>query len=375
MTHDFTAIMPKIMANALLVLRKRCTLSRNVNSDYSKDAAQKGSTIDIEVPVEVATRAVAPAATPPTAVDYTPTKIQLILDQWRQTDPLRLTDKEFKEIDTRKQFLPMAFESGIAALADEINSHVMSNYTGIYGYAGVAATTPFLTDTSEALEARRILTDQLCPKTGRKMLVGGLAEEAALNLPGFQDVDKAGTNITKLEGEIGRKLGMDWMFDEAVPTHTAGTASGTLVNNASVTIGDTSVPVDGGTGTLVVGDIFTVAGDSQTYVVTAAVANVASGTLSFAPAAKVAWANNAAITKKASHVVNLAYHPMAFGFASRRLQSSFVNGNRELVVVDPVCQVAFRLELSRQHKQDVWEFDVLYGSKLVDARLACRVAG
>ena len=77
---------------------------------------------------------------------------------------------------------------------------------------------------------------------------------------------------------------------------TTNDAVGTIaVNDAShVTVGDTSVEIDGtGAAALTVGDTFTVAGDTQVYIVT--IDNSATN-VSFSPAAKVAWQDDSAIT-------------------------------------------------------------------------------
>jgi hypothetical protein len=37
--------------------------------------------------------------------------------------------------------------------------------------------------------------------------------------------------------------------------------------------------------------------------------------------------------------------------------------------------IPLRLEVKRQNKQTLWEFDVLYGVKLVEPDLAARLAG
>ncbi len=348
-----------------------------VNGDYSNEAKKKGTTIDVELPAEIATQDVTPSTTPETPADYTPTTVQVPLDQWKQNTPFVLTDKEFHEIDTSKNYLPSAVDSAIKGLANLINEHLLAQYTGVYGYTGTAGSTPFASTPEDATAARKILTQQLCPKRGRQVVLDHDAEENALNLTAFADVSQAGSTDTKREGEIGRKYGMDWYADHAVPTHTAGTSSGALVNNASVAVGDTSVPCDTGTGTMVVGDIFTVAGDTQTYVVTTAVADVSSGTVAFDPPAKVAWADNAAITLKASHVVNLAFRREAFAFATRRLQDVVMNDSslNTMSIQDPISGLILRLEVSRQHKQTAWEFDILWGAKLVRPELACRIAG
>jgi hypothetical protein len=46
-----------------------------------------------------------------------------------------------------------------------------------------------------------------------------------------------------------------------------------------------------------------------------------------------------------------------------------------MTMVDPLTGLPLRLEIRRQHKQTVWEFDVLYGVKLIRAALASRIAG
>lgn len=76
---------------------------------------------------------------------------------------------------------------------------------------------------------------------------------------------------------------------------TNGLVGTILVNDAShVAVGDTSVEIDGtGAAALTVGDTFTVAGDTQVYIVT--IDNGATN-VSFSPAAKVAWQDNTAIT-------------------------------------------------------------------------------
>ena len=64
--------------------------------------------------------------------------------------------------------------------------------------------------------------------------------------------------------------------------------------------------IDGGTGNPIVGDLFTVAGDTSEYVVTAV---TGASPITFSPSAKVAWADNAAVTFVADHVANIAGHP------------------------------------------------------------------
>lgn len=82
---------------------------------------------------------------------------------------------------------------------------------------------------------------------------------------------------------------------EAILQHTNGTGTSYLVNDASTSIGDTTLAFDGGSGTFEAGDIITLAGDTQEYLVLADHAGT-SGTLSIFPPLVAAPADNAAIT-------------------------------------------------------------------------------
>jgi hypothetical protein len=207
-----------------------------------------------------------------------------------------------------------------------------------------------------------------------------------------------------LQGDIGRVMGIDWYGTAGVLTHTAGT----VINNSSArelavnnsggyAAGTSALNVDKGaastaTGTLVLGDIIKFAGHSQTYTV---IANPASGNYSngaytlgsnavsglmIYPPLRAPVIDDEVITIMASHVVNMAYHRDAFGFAMRSLQSenallNSIGGSIIQSYQDPMTGIVLRLEVSRQHKQVTWEFDILWGSSLVRPELAVRLIG
>jgi len=210
------------------------------------------------------------------------------------------------------------------------------------------------------------------------------AEANALALSPFSDAEKVGSASVKIDGEIGRKFGIDWVADDAVVTHTAGTIAGdpsvTGVNAIGATSIDLTCDADD-TVNLLVGDIITFAGDTQTYAVitaTGAIGNSSTGPVVISPALKVATTGGEALSVKATHVVNLAFHRDAFAFANRPLAQSAADlqlGSRMLTMTDPQTGISLRLEVRRQYKQVVWEFDILWGAKLVRPELAVRIAG
>ena len=383
MANTLTAVTPKLLAQGLMALRENSIMPRLVNGDYDTMAAQKGATIDVPIPSAVTAAAVTAAITPPANADSAPTSVAIALSQWYEA-PFYLTDKDM--MTAMDGVIPMQASEAIKALGNNVDNYLFALYTGCYGYAGVAGTAPFVTDTSEATDTRKILNKQLAPMGDRRFVIDPDAEANALNLRAFQDTNFAVTGLDIADGNMPRKLGFNWWMDQNVPTHTVGTLTGTtgneqaLIDQADVAVGDETVALDDVslTGTIVKGDIFTVAGDTQTYVCKATVTAAANAiaALTFSPPAKVAWADDAELTLKSTHTVNLAFHRDAIGFATRPLESAADGlGNIIQTATDPISGLSLRLEISRQHKQTRFSYDILYGATLVRPELMARCAG
>lgn len=389
MTQTLTDILPKILARAHMVLRKRCIMPRLVNVDYSAEAAMKGSVINVPIPAEFATEAddVSPATTGPTPSDYSPTTTPINLTNWKHK-AFGLTDQEVANIDADGLFIPMAMETAVMGIANSINSSIFATYKGVYGYDGTAGTTPFASAVTAATDARKRLNKQLCPKDLRRVVLNHDAEANALALAAFRDVSQSGKDTPVIEGELGRFFGMDWYADDDVPTHTAGTiATGLAVKTSTAhavgvkTITATTAALTGACA-LLLGDIIAIAGGNTTagwtYVLTANATQASAATdvsLAIEPGLKVALTGSEAITVKASHVVNLAFRRDAFAFASRTLLDSKYGSPNMVTITDPVSGITMRLELIRQNKQTVWDLDVLWGVALIRPALAARIAG
>lgn len=388
MANTLTAILVQILSKGMMTLRQQVLMTRLVNTDYSLEAKKKGQTIDIPLSAAQSTADVTPAATPSAPTDLTPTTAQISLDNWKHAD-FALDDREVGRIRADKDFVPLQMEEAFKAIAKDINDTVFATYKGIYGYVGTAATTPFGSgvEVASATNLRKTLHEQLCPRDDRRAVLDFAAEAAALNLSQFSDAEKRGSAETKTKGDLGAIFGFDWYGEDAVPDHTAGTASGATTDSAGYAVGVKTITLaSAGTGTILEGDIFTIAGDTQTYVVATGDADVSGGgTVVFEPALKVAITTSAtAITLKASHVVNLGFHRDAFGLAVRapdagikELLGTGAAGNvlESVTLQDPVSKLIMRLELIRGYKMTIWDIDCLWGTTLVSAARASRLAG
>ena len=379
MANTITNILPKILARGLLALREQAVMPRLVNLDYSNESAQKGDTIDVPIPSSLTVSDTVPSNVLEAPADSAPTKVQISLNNWKKVN-FHLTDKQLVDIDKNEHFIPMQMSEAVRALSNQINLTVLQEFKGVYGFVGTAGTTPFASNVTDATNARKVLNQQLCPRDNRRMVLDFDAEANALALAEFQRVNESGDIGVKREGEIGRKFGFDIFTDDQIVTHTAG-GSGTPLVNGALAVGDTSVAIDGMSGTsgFVVGDVVTFAGHAQTYAITVApTASSGAQTVTVSPAIKSIVADNASVTKKASHTVNLAFHRDAFALAMRPLTSETAGdayGNNIVSMTDPVTGLSMRLEVYRQYKQVVYELDALWGVKLIRPEYAVRIAG
>lgn len=379
MSNTLTNIMHKILARSVLTLRESCLLPQLVDTGYSMDSKKKGNTVDVPSSVAATVYDVAGSSTPKSPTDHAPSMTQITLDKWKGVN-FHLTDQERTQINKEEHFIPGQMAENIRALANQVNSDILSVYPGIYGYVGTAGTTPFSnsTDRTATKDATLVvakLNDQLCPASGRSAVLDTTAVAEALALPQFSHAEKAASSNVIDTATIGNKYNIDWYSENGIVSHTLGAAGTVLIDQADVAIGDEDVHLDGLTTKASVGDIFTVAGDSQTYtVVTASDLSTNDGDITFAPAAKVAWANDAAVTFKATHVVNLAFNRAAIALATAPFEKD-LNVNPSVSMRDPVTGLVLRLEIVRQNKQTMWEVDILYGVKLIRPEFACRLAG
>ncbi|AFV81266.1 major head protein [Vibrio phage vB_VpaS_MAR10] len=375
MANTLEAVAPKLLAQGLMALRGTNVMPTLVNRDYDRDLAAKGLTVDIPIPSAVPTQDVAPGATPPNTGDIAPTVAKVTLDKWKEA-PFYLTDKDVKQ--SMNGIIPLQASEAVKSLVNDVNADILGKYTSVYGMVGTPGVTPFGSNTKEATDARTKLNIQLAPGQDRRFVMDPSAEGNALNLRAFNDTNFAVTAQDVRDGKMARKLGFDWAMDQQVPVHAAGLSTA-AVNGAGQTGNqlafDGGVNAADGGAAVKAGDIFTIAGDAQTYAVVATT-GAKAGTLTITPSIKKAPADDAVITFKPTHTVNLAFHRDAFAFASRPLADQTTGlGNIIRTATDPVTGLALRLEISREHKRTRFSYDLLWGSSLVRPELAVRVAG
>lgn len=260
------------------------------------------------------------------------------------------------------------------ALADGVNSYVLSKYTGVpYFYTKVP------TSLAELPQVGKVLDENKVPPGGRVAVLSPNAKAVMLGIDAVAKADARGDAGTALrEASIGRVSGLDWYMDQQVPTHTAGTfEAGAPAVNGNVAAGATTMNINGGAGTetLAVGDVFTVADVPGQYVFTAAKTasgGAITGATFYPPAPTGGFPTGKAITIVADHKANLAFHKNAFGLAIVPLELPDGGAMGEYISFEGLG-VRVVKGYNMTTKTEIISLDLLCGAICMQPELACRV--
>jgi hypothetical protein len=285
----------------------------------------------------------------------------------------------------------------MSVLAANIESDALSMFKDVYNQVNnVGSSATF----STVLNGRKKLVDNLAGSTNLKCNLDTQTNVDMVDVLKGLFQDSASISKQYKEGMLGRTAGFEFFENTMMPRHTTGSDDGTgdyLTDDVTAQTGST-ITVDTGTGTLLEGDIITIAGVNrvhpetkadtgqlQQFVITADAAASATS-LSISPAIVATGAtqnvtngaaNNSAITKiggaSATHDVSLAYAKDAFAFvtADLRLPRGVDFAARE--VMD---NISMRIVSDYDITNDTFptRIDVLYGYKTLRPQLACRLA-
>ncbi len=358
-----------------------------VNTSYSDEAAKKGDKIDIPLHLESTTQPVVPGPVSNNTPDTEMASESIYLNEWEES-AFFLTDKDLNEI---MDGIPSGvIQTKARALANFVNLKLLGLYKKAWNCHGTPGVTPFATDHSAAAQVGAILFDNLAPDENYKIVLDSQAYANATALPAFAYYLNSGDQTAMSKGRLGEKYGLDWYRDNHMRSiyHTAGTLSGATVSAAPLTVVAAPIEISSGSATLAatngqtvkVGDIFTVAGDSQSYVVKQnATAAGSAITIQFSPAPKVQWANGSTVTLKASHSNNLVFHPQAMALAMRPYAGdqygAELKSSLKMTMVDPMSGIPMLLTVKEEHYRMRWSLSLMFGFDVIRPQWMLRLVG
>ncbi len=277
------------------------------------------------------------------------------------------------------------FTQAFRTLINEVEADLAGLYTQASRAYGTAGTTPFATanNFTDFAQAKKILEDNGAPTGDLKLILGSAA---IANVRGVQSslfkANEAGTTDLLRDGVLGRVEGFDVGNSAQVKLHTKGTGTGYLVNNAAgILVGGATIANDTGSGTLLPGDVVTFAADANNKYIAAT--TLAGGTFDIgAPGAKVAIADNNAISIGDSYTANMAFSKSAMQLITRAPAMPVDMNGRAMDMADDVMSltdektgITFQIAVYRQHRQLQYQVGLAWGVKCIKPEHCCLLIG
>lgn len=203
------------------------------------------------------------------------------------------------------------------------------------------------------VDARKILIDNQAPMDGLKCVLSTREAAAFRKIIQLQKVNEAGSSDLLRRGGLGSIMGFELFESQQVPDATlsaaaASSSPGSINNSGGYAIGTSAVIMAGlGSGTLLKGTTFTIAGTvTYRYVATADATITSNGaTVSIYPALKEAVVDTAVVTfteHSAASSMNFAFHPDAFSTVAA-VGPPMRGGLESVVVSDEQTGLSVRL--------------------------------
>lgn len=368
--NTLTNLIPTLYAALDIVSRELVGFIPAVARDSSAERAALNQTVNIYIAPPATTNNITPGVTAPDNGDQVFGNTTMTITKSKYA-PVRWNGEEQKSVSgsqQRRNVVRDQFAQAMRALVNEVEIDLaVAGYQGASRAYGTAGTTPFGTaaDLSDSAGVLKILDDNGAPQSGRKLVLG---TTAMANIRGKQSVlfkvNEAGTAELLRQGTLGELQGMGVHTSAGVRAHTKGTGSGYLINGTPA-IGATTIPVDTGTGTIVAGDVITIAGDTNKYVVVGA---LSGGNFTIAsPGLLIAPADNSAVTVGNNFTANLAFVQPYLQLATRSpaMPEEGDMADDVMEIVDPVSGLAFQVAMYRQYRQVRFEVGLAWGVKAI----------
>lgn len=388
MTNQIESLVPRIVARGLLSLRQKALFPRLVNSEFGAEAAKRGDVIDVPLSQEIKAQDVEPSHNAPEPPDTQLQSVKVELKHWQKA-AFHLTDKEMDQIEANESFVPLQMAEAVGALARAVNQsiidvmHDASKDVGAFmmpAFARVGADNTSLAaheGLQPVIDARRELNGAFAPKSHRSFVLNYDGEAALLGLTNGLDATKASDSDFGMEGEIGRRLGFDFFATDnleigAQDIFTASANSNYSSGAQNVTVTVKSHQIDNNE-TIAFQDEA-----GQSYVVTAQQGGQTSRRLTLSPALRKSVSKGDFLGAADGKTIGFAFHRDAVALAMRPLSSTGMttgHNGQMMTITDPESGLSLRLEVTRQYKQTVWEFDLLWGVSLVKPTYVVRVQG
>lgn len=373
--NTLTGLIPDIFVALDVVSRELVGFIPAVMRDARVERAAKGQNVTWEVAPPANVVDITPAMTIPEPTDQTIGTGQLQITKSRAAQ-FGWVGEQQRGLNTGIGYLTVQQDQiaqALRSLTNEIETDIAVAISAAASRAtGTPGTTPFASNVGDSAQVRKILDDNGAPGSGRSLIINTTTGAALRTLSQLTKANEAGTTMTLRDGELLNLNGLSIKESAQLGRHTKGTGASATTDNTGYAIGATVLTLAStGTGTLVAGDVITLAGDTNQYLVTAGDADVSNGGTFHiaAPGLRVAIPTSAtAITVLNNYsMAGVGFSQNAFILAARlpALPQEGDDASDRTTITDPRSGLSFEFAIYKGYRKVRYEIGLAWGVKAI----------
>lgn len=364
-SNTLTGLIPTLYNALDTVSRELVGLIPAVSSDMTFERAAVGQTVKSPVAPAASASDITPAVTPPNDGDQTIGSVDMTISKARRV-PIRWNGEEKRGLDNNgasyNVILRDQFAQGMRTLVNEVEADL----AGLHVYAsrayGTPGTTPFASNLADTAQLRKILADNGAPMGDLQAVIDTAAGANMRTLAQLSRANESADTSLLRRGVLLDVHGFALRESAQIKTSVAGGGAAYTTNAAGYAVGATTITLITGSGTVVAGDVVTIAGDANKYVVATA---LTGGVIKLAaPGLRKAIPSSAtALTVTAASARSMAFARSAIALATRApaLPAQGDSAIDRMVVTDPVSGLSFEVSVYAQYRQIQYEVALAWG--------------
>ena len=361
MANTLNSLVPDLYEALDIVSREMVGFIPAVTLDAQAARAALNQVVRVPVTPAATASDVTPGQLPPDDGDQTIGNTSIIISKSRVV-PFRWTGEEQLGVNSGVGYRNIRRDQiaqAIRTLVNEVEANVGTLAAQASRAYGTPGTAPFATDLSDPANVLKILKDNGAA-SDLQMVIDTTAGAKVRSLAQLTKANEAGTTELRSQGVLLDIHGFTLRESAGIAANTAGTGASYVLNGAHAK-GATAINVQTGTGTILAGNFITIAGDTNKYVVTAA---LGGGVVTIAaPGLMKAATTGAAVTLGASFTANMAFSRSAIVLATRApaLPEEGDSAVDRMLVTDPRSGLTFEVAMYAQYKRMRYEVSIAYG--------------
>ena len=374
MANTLTGLIPTIYSSLDIVLRELTGFIPAVMMDADGEQAAKDQTIAWPVVPAQSAASITPAATGPAPGGQTIAPESMTINKAKSVT-FAWNGEEQKSLGGMyNKILMDQFAQSMRTLVNEVEADLAALYKYASRAYGVAGTTPFASNLSEAAYVRKILADNGAPMSDLQMVFDTAAGAKLRTLTQLTKANESGADDTLRRGVLLDVHGFKMRESAQVKTHTQGTGTGFKVDlTAGYAAGETDIHADTGLGTILAGDVIyniETGRDGNKYLVVTGDTGATGADVDIVladPGLMAAWTQNDDFSIAANYAANMAFARSAIALMARvpAMPDGGDAADDVTVVTDPQTGLSFQVAMYRQYRQVSFEVGLAWGVKAV----------